>query len=179
MSLSLDTLYGIAFPGKELPDAIIVSVDDDPGVPDDHFMLDLECSADLSVEKVRMDSADGRSLALCADGQYCLAGNPGLVYVDEDIFTIRVLSPFVSDPQLWMPAVDADTLELKLYFTLIDEDPVLPCNDSQPTEADPQDDPANATVGAYPMVFHFEGQWQKGGNKGKKVTVIWKKDSWG
>jgi hypothetical protein len=78
-----------------------------------------------------------------------------------------------------MPAIGADTLQLTLYFTLIDEGiDVMPCDDMQPTTAEPADDPAKGTVGAFPMTFAFQATLNPGGgNTGKKVKVIWKTDS--
>jgi hypothetical protein len=177
MALSLNTRYYIHFPNHIGKDQVLVTVTDDPGVPVDHFVLELEASSDQDVEKVRVAPDAANSLALCTDGQYCLNGANGEVYVEISEFSARVISPVVSPSYIWFPSAGVGLLELTLYFTTVPSGQAVdPCDDLQPETADPRDDPSLQTVGAFPMVFVYKGTMKEAENPGKKIKVIWKKD---
>ena len=83
MLLSLDTWYRISFPNIPATAKLYVSVNDDMGVPLDHMVLEIEADADVNVDKIGMLSQSGSLFSLCTDGQYCLDGAPGVLYIDE------------------------------------------------------------------------------------------------
>lgn len=178
MPLNLNTWYRIAFPGRPNPSGIMVTVGDYDDITPDHFILELEASPDPSIEKVRMVSNFGASLALCGNGMLCLQGVEDMADVEADMISLSVMTPEIPNAWEWMPVVGTDMLALSLYCSLIPEGtPVMPCDDGQPELAEAKDDPVRRTVGGYPMVFNFPGTWQEGGgNPGKKVKVIWKSD---
>lgn len=178
MPLNLNTWYRIAFPGRPTPSGIMVTVGEYEDISPDHFILELEASPDPSIEKIRMVSKFGASLALCSNGMLCLQGAEDLADVEADLISLSVMTPEIPNAWDWLPPTGTDILGLEVYFSLIPEDvAVVPCDDAQPVPAEAQDDPVLRTVGAYPMVFAFPGTWQEGGgNPGKKIKVIWKSD---
>lgn len=154
-----------------------MTVTDDPGVPVDYFVLEIEADSDQDVEKARMAPDAANSLAFWTDGQYCLNGAGGEVYVEISEFTRRVISPVVGPSYAWFPSPGAGLLQLTLYFTTVPYGQAVdPCDDVQPETADPVNDPAKQTEGAFPMVFVYKGTMKEEGNPGKKIKVIWKKD---
>lgn len=184
MSLSLNRWYRIAFPGQPRPVGIFVTVtEDELADPDidvgvDCFVLELESSADLLVEKVRMTSHGGRTLAVCSNAMGCIEGRVEPIGIQADLYSQLVWSPEICPQKDWMTFDDiAGTTSFSLYFSLLlDPENVQPCDDRQPQAAVATDDPARGTVGAWPMVFAFPGGSNEGGNPGKTIKIIWKKD---
>ena len=179
MPLSLNTWYRIAFPNQEKPDLVFATVYDDPDDVDiDCVVLELESSTDLKIEKLGMVSQSGQSVALCSNALACISGVERPVEIDVDIVSQIVWTPDLPDVYDWLPPVEGGMQQLTLFFTLIDEgEEVHPCDAEQPHHAEPVEDPARGTVGAYPMVFTFPGVVEEGGNNtGKKIKIIWKKD---
>jgi hypothetical protein len=178
MPLNLNTWYRIAFPGRPDPSLIMVTVGEYEDIPPDHFVLELEASPDLSIEKVRMVSEFGASLSLCSNGMLCLQGAEDMADVEADMISLIVMTPEIPNSWEWITSPVPDMFELKLYCSLIPEGvPVLPCDEGQPELANPEDDPVQRIVGAYPMVFLFKGVPNGGGHPtGKKVKVIWKSE---
>ncbi|MFZ1728967.1 MAG: hypothetical protein WBQ23_04785 [Bacteroidota bacterium] len=190
MSLALDTRYHILFTSAPNTFNVEVSVEDLAELPADNFVLELQTGQELRVQKCRLKGKDENSLALYSNGQYCLNQASGTVSVliteapdqtDESgmmITTLTITFPSVGPGPDWLIPDGAGNLQLTLYMTLINEGaPIEPCDAGQPETAIPDDQ--SGTVGGYPMVFVFPGTWE-GGNKGgsgKKVRVIWKKDS--
>ncbi|MFA6233422.1 MAG: hypothetical protein WC824_04435 [Bacteroidota bacterium] len=179
MGLLLNTWYRIFFPAKSSLYAIYVTVENDDGVLNDHFLLEMEASTDLDVEKCRMDDSFGKSLALTSNGYFCKNDVASRVYVENTPFFDRVRSPLVSEVWSWIPYIGTGLLQLTLYMTVISaDDDVMPCDPLQPETADPRVDPTQRTVCGFPMVFVFPGVYEEGGgNTGKKVKVIWKKET--
>lgn len=180
MSLSLNRWHAIAFPSQPNPVGIFVTVtDEDIAVVDpDCFVLELESSADLLVEKVRMTSVGGDTLALCSNAWGCIEGAVQPVGIEADLHSQLVWTPEINPQSAWMPYNHQTGMsELSLYFSLLlDSDNVLPCDDGQPEAALGVDDPKRGTVAAWPMVFAFPGGGGEGSNPGKTIRVIWKKD---
>lgn len=175
MPLSLNTWYRIAFPGSADTVGILVTVGEYPDdIPDDHFVLELEAGADVSVSKVRMDSTFGASLALCGNGMFCLDETTDMADVEADIISQSAMSAEIPNPWEWIREIGPNELELNLYMTRIPEaTTVLPCDNGQPVTAEAHDDPARGTVAAFPMCFVFPGETKEPGRPGKKVKVIW------
>lgn len=179
MTLSLNRWYRIAFPSQPHPVSIFVTVtEEDPmEVEPDCFYVELQSSTDLNIEKVRLTSQSGETLAICSNGIGCVGGAVEPLDIEADILYQAVWSPDIVGQDEWMPYDPATGLQtLRLYFSLIPEsDEVQPCNDNQPELAVEKDDPARGTVAAFPMVFAFPGEEQPE-RPGKLVKVIWKKD---
>lgn len=180
MLLSLDTWYRISFPNIPATAKVFVSVNDDMGVPLDHLVMEIEADADVNVDKISMLSQSGSMFALCTDGQYCLNGAKGMLYVNEypDDYVTTVISMPIPNVWEWFPVPNPGFLQLDLHCSYIQAGiPVDPCNLWQPETADPNSNPALRSVGAFPMQFGFAGELNpEGGNPGKKVKVVWKTD---
>lgn len=178
--LFLNRWYRIAFPSRPKPVGIFVTVtDEDPADVDyDCFVVELESSADFLVEKVRMTSLSGETLALCSNAMGCIQHQVQPIGIEADLYSQLVWSPEICPQTEWMvydPA--SDTTRFALFFSLLlDPDSVQPCNDAQPEMAIANDDPALGTVGAYPMVFSSPGGGGGNGKPGKMIRIIWKPD---
>ena len=179
MPQSLNTWYLIAFESEPGLDGVFVTVTQDDAVPDGHFTLELESDMDPRIEKVRLESDGGASLALCSNAFFCHNGTVEMGKIEADTGSQRVSTPPLNGADQWIvPDKKNGGYTLTVYFTkiLYGEDP-LPCDDWQPDMADPNDHPDWESVGAYPMVFAFPGENPGGGNTtGKKVKIIWQRD---
>ncbi|MBR9975841.1 MAG: hypothetical protein KFF77_09700 [Bacteroidetes bacterium] len=174
MTLSLNTWYRIAFPFRPDPSGVLVTVQDDPALPIDHFVLELESEADPIVEKIRMTSVHGDTLALLSNATCCMQGGVHPVPIEVHLPSSVVATPPIDRQADWMPLDSAGMTTITLYFTFIDEyDDPRPCENDQPQRAVADDDPEMGTVGAYPMVFAYPGGEP---GPGKKIKVIWKSD---
>jgi hypothetical protein len=188
MSLSLDTLYRIAFPSKPLTDGIEVQQEDLPDGSAGHFVLELIAGVDRSVRKCRLQGVNNNSLALCSNGEYCLNDAPVLegfetVRVSDVLETIpdvsmtTVTSPELENAQDWLVPSAPGMVQITLFMTLISyNETVMPCDDQQQEFAVAVDSVPPKTVGAFPMVFEFPDH-SGPGKTGKKVKIIWKKDT--
>lgn len=165
MSLSLNRWYPIVFPSRPKPGGIFVTVtDEDPlDVPLDTMVLVLESSPDPSVEKIRMTSQSGLTLALCSNARGCVGGADVPLEIDADIDSSVVWSPDIFPIQDWLvfnPATGM--MEFTIHCTLIlDPGNVVPCDDAQPETAPP-------------MVFAFPGTEGQKGGPGKTIKIIWR-----
>jgi hypothetical protein len=171
--LYLGTWYKIAFPSRICD--VMVTVDEDSGVPPDHFVMEIEASPDLAVEMCRLEGMPPHTLSLCTNGMGCLEGGPFSVYVERTEWYNRVMSMAIPCPNLdqWFPPDPSGSLQLTLYFTLIPPGvPINSCNPNQPDEANALGDLGLGTVGAFPMVFAYPGE--NNGGKGNKIRVIWR-----
>jgi hypothetical protein len=178
MLLSLDTWYRISFPNIPGTATLFVSVEDDMGAPLDHLVVEIDADADVNVDKIHMISQSGTMFALCTDGQYCLNGSTGVLYINEypEDPTITVISLPIPNSWEWFSVPNPGFLQLDLFCSYILAGHLVnPCDPNQPETADPNSNPALRSVGAFPMQFGFAGGLNPdGGNPGKKVRVIWK-----
>lgn len=191
MDLPYDTWYRILFASQNTVDRVNVQFHEDLSIPDDHFVFEIQTPENAPVRKCRLMGADGRTLSLCSNGDYCtdaqsMHADPevnALATGDADTESgmISVSSPTMEEPWDWIPSIGPDTLRVTLFFSLIPEgNPVHPCDPEQPEIAAPDPDAERRTFGAFPMDIIVPGNWNghggTGKNKGRKIVVIWDKD---